>query len=64
MPKASYPEPFVPSRFTCAVRRTTTELTTVDRATGERRTTTAPRWDVKGRANGIEYAKRFSRAGP
>jgi integrase len=63
MPKASYPEPFVPSRFTCAVRRTTTELTTVDRATGERRTTTAPRWDVKGRANGIEYAKRFSRAG-
>lgn len=63
MPRASYREPFVPSRFTCAVRKTTVEVTGVDQATGERRTATVPRWDVKGRANGIEYRKRFSRAG-
>lgn len=63
MPRANYREPFVPSRFTCAVRKTTVNAVVADRETGERRATTAPRWDVKGRADGIEYRRRFSRAG-
>lgn len=59
----SYPEPFVPTTFSCWVTRTTTKVLAVDKRTGERRPRTADRWDVKGRANGIEYARRFARAG-
>lgn len=59
----SYREPFVPSRFSCAVYRATTEEVVVDRDSGRRTTRPAPRWDVRGRANGIEFSKRFERAG-
>lgn len=58
-----YPEPFVPLRFSCTVTRATTVEVVVDRGTGARSTRRAPRWDVKGRANGIDFSKRFERAG-
>ena len=63
MPRISEREPFVPARFTCAVRRVTVEVTRVDQRTGERRSGEAVRWDVKGRADGTEYLRRFERAG-
>lgn len=63
MPRASYPEPFVPSKFTCAIKRSTTTVVVSKSGGGEGRTKTEPRWDVKGRANGIEFSKRFARAG-
>lgn len=34
-----------------------------DRPEGEVAFRTEPRWDVEGRANGIQYSKRFTRAG-
>jgi len=57
-----YPEPFVPVRFSCHVKRGTTDEVVVDRATGARTTRRALRWDVKGRANGYDFSKRFERA--
>lgn len=63
MPRVTTREPFVPKRFTSAVRKTTITVVSTDRATGEQRRALAPRWDVKGRADGIEYSRRFERAG-
>ena len=63
MPKADYPDPFVPTRFTSAIRKANIKVVVTDRVSGERRPTTAPRWEVKGRANGVEYMRRFERAG-
>lgn len=57
------PEPFVPRTFSCWVRRATTTEDTVDRRTGERRRRPVDRWDVQGRADGIQWLKRFNRAG-
>lgn len=62
MPR-SYPEPFVPTNFSCWITKTTSTVTVADRRTGQRRPKSKDRWDVKGRADGIEYSKRFSRAG-
>lgn len=62
MPR-SYPEPFVPTSFSCWITKTTSTVTVVDRRSGQRRRKSADRWDVKGRVDGIEYSKRFSRAG-
>jgi integrase len=59
----NYPEPFVPTNFSCRVTKAATTLTTVDRRTGYRRRKSADRWDVNGRADGVEYSKRFPRAG-
>ncbi len=63
MPRANYPEPFVPRAFACWINRATTSVKVVDRRTGERVAEQEPRWDVEGRANGIQWAKRFDRAG-
>ncbi len=43
--------------------RTSTQVTVVDRRTGARATRPADRWDVRGKADGIQFSKRFERAG-
>ena len=58
-----YPEPFIPATFSCWVTKTSTQVTTRDRRTGKPVTKAADRWDVRGRANGVLWTKRFARAG-
>lgn len=62
MPR-TYPEPAVPREFSCWVLRTSTMLAVVDRRTGKRSTRSADRWDVRGMVDGIQFSKRFVRAG-
>jgi integrase len=62
MPR-TYPEPAVPREFSCWVLRTSTIVTVVDRRTGKRSTRPADRWDVRGRVDGVQFSKRFVRAG-
>ena len=62
MPR-SYPEAAVPREFSCWVLRTSTMVTVVDHRSGRRSTRPADRWDVRGRADGVQFAKRFVRAG-
>lgn len=62
MPR-SYPEAAVPRDFACWVLRTSTQVTVVDRRSGERSTRPADRWDVRGKADGVQFSKRFERAG-
>lgn len=62
MPR-SYPEPAVPRDFACWVLRTSTKVTVVDRRTGARVARPADRWDVRGKADGVQFSKRFERAG-
>ena len=59
----TYPDPFVPRTFSCWVGRATTTERVVDRRTGEHRSRPTGRWDVEGRADGIQWVKRFNRAG-
>ncbi len=56
-------EPFVPRTFSCAVSKKTSTKTSVDARTGERQSRSVDVWDVRGRANGRQWAKRFNRAG-
>jgi len=62
MPR-SYPKPDVPRDLSCWVLRTTTQVTVVDRRTGARSSRPADRWDVRGKADGVQFSKRFERAG-
>jgi hypothetical protein len=59
----TYPDPFVPRTFSCWVARATTTEQVRDRRTGERQSRAADRWNVEGRADGIQWVKRFQRAG-
>ena len=59
----SYPEPSVPRDFACWVLRTSTQVTVIDRRSGSRSTRPADRWDVRGKADGVQFSKRFERAG-
>ncbi len=59
----SYPEPSVPRDFACWVVRTSTQVTVIDRRSGSRSTRPADRWDVRGKADGVQFSKRFERAG-
>src|SRR5206468_2964740 len=56
-------EPFAPREFSCWVHRASTVVTTVDRRTGAKTSRKADRWDVRGKADGIQFSKRFERAG-
>jgi len=62
MPRGEYPEPFVPTSFSCWISKTSTQVRAGDRR-GTATHRTEPRWDVQGRADGIQYSKRFKRAG-
>jgi hypothetical protein len=58
-----YPDPWVPKTFsTWTVKASTSERVT-DRSTGEVRRRRADCWDVKGKADGVQWLKRFHRAG-
>ena len=57
------PEPFVPRRFSCWVTKARTVENAVDRRSGERIKRPVDCWDVKGKADGVLWAKRFPRAG-
>lgn len=62
-PRSPYPEPFVPGKFACSIRKATTKVLVTDARSGKRIARSEPRWDVKGQANGISFSKRFARAG-
>ena len=62
MPR-KYPDPFVPREFSCWVHKASTRVTQVDRKTGKKTSRKVDRWDVRGKANGIQFSKRFERAG-
>jgi hypothetical protein len=58
-----YPDPWVPKTFsTWIVKASTTERVT-DRSTGEVRRRRADCWDVKGKVDGVQWLKRFRKAG-
>ncbi len=58
-----YPDPWIPKTFsTWIVKASTTERVT-DRSTGEVRRRPADCWDVKGKADGVQWLKRFRKAG-
>ncbi|MGD0593365.1 MAG: hypothetical protein ABSB54_06760, partial [Acidimicrobiales bacterium] len=58
-----YSDPWIPKTFsTWIVKASTTERVT-DRYTGEVRHRRADCWDVKGKADGVQWLKRFRKAG-
>jgi integrase len=59
----TYQPPSVPRDFACWVHRATTTVITTDRRTGAKATREADRWDVRGKADGTQFSKRFERAG-
>ena len=63
MPRQSPEEPWVPRTFSVWVTKKRTTAWTVDRASGQRRRREVDCWDVGGRADGVQWLKRFRRAG-
>ena len=63
MPRPTPQEPWVPRTFSVWVTKKRTTDWAVDRATGERRRRAVECWDVGGRADGLQWLKRFRRAG-
>ncbi|MDQ6615492.1 MAG: site-specific integrase [Actinomycetota bacterium] len=59
----TYPDPFVPNTFSCWIRKGRTVEQAVDRSTGQRVKRPVDCWDLEGRADGIQWIKRFPRAG-
>lgn len=55
----TYPDPWVPRSFSVWTRK----RSTVERASGDNRRRTVDCWDVMGRADGLQWRKRFRRAG-
>jgi integrase len=56
-------EPWVPKTFSVWVTKKLTTSWRVDRHSGQRRRREVHCWDVGGRADGVQWLKRFSRAG-
>ncbi len=56
-------EPWVPKTFSAWITKKKTTASVVDRSTGERTQRPVDRWDVGGRADGIQWLKRFNKAG-
>ncbi|MHB1533203.1 MAG: tyrosine-type recombinase/integrase [Acidimicrobiales bacterium] len=59
----SYPDPWVPRSFSAWVRKGSSAERVNERATGEARRRSVDCWDVVGRADGVQFLKRFRRAG-
>lgn len=59
----THPNPFVPQSFSCWVTKARSVEQAVDHSTGERIKRPVDRWDLKGRADGIQWIRRFPRAG-
>ena len=62
MPR-DYPEPWVPKTFSAWIKKHTTYERSTDRATGEVTRRPADCWDLEGRADGVQWLKRFRKAG-
>jgi len=58
-----YPDPWVPRAFQVWVVKATGSERVTDRATGEVRRRKADCWDIKGKADGVQWQKRFYKAG-
>ena len=56
-------EPWVPKTFSVWVTKKRRTSWTVDRKTGQRHRREVDCWDVGGRADGVQWLKRFPRAG-
>lgn len=56
-------EPWVPRTFSVWTTKRQTTVSAKDPATGERKKRLVDHWDVSGRADGIQWFKRFGRAG-
>ncbi len=60
---SSSQEPWVPKTFSVWISKKRTSEAVVDRATGAPRRREVDCWDVGGRADGVQWLKRFRRAG-
>jgi hypothetical protein len=58
-----YPDPWVPKTFTTWTVKASTVERATDRSTGEIRRRKVDCWDVKGKADGVQWLKRFGKAG-
>ncbi|MDA8359152.1 MAG: hypothetical protein M0Z95_23260 [Actinomycetota bacterium] len=58
-----YPDPWVPKAFQTWVAKASTAERVTDRSTGEVRRRKVDCWDVKGKADGVQWFKRFRKAG-
>lgn len=58
-----YPDPWVPKAFQTWVAKASTVERTTDRSTGELRRRKVDCWDVKGKADGVQWFERFGKAG-
>lgn len=58
-----YPDPWVPKTFSTWTVKASTIERVADRSTGAVRRRRVDCWDVKGKADGVQWLKRFRRAG-
>ena len=58
-----YPDPWVPRTFQAWVVKQTRVQRVTDRASGEVRRRNVDCWDVKGKCDGVQWFKRFHKAG-
>ena len=61
MPR-DYPDPWVPKTFSTWIVKASTFQRTTDRSTGQVRRRRLDCWDVKGKADGVQWLKRFRKA--
>jgi integrase len=59
----TYPDPWVPRTFSAWITKHTTNQRTTDRVTGAVVRRPVDCWDVEGRADGVQWLKRFRKAG-
>jgi integrase len=59
----TYPDPWVPRTFSAWISKHTTNQRTTDRVTGAVVQRPVDCWDVQGRADGVQWLKRFRKAG-
>ena len=59
----TYPDPWVPRTFSAWITKHTTNQRTTDRVTGAVVQRPVDCWDVQGRADGVQWLKRFRKAG-
>ena len=57
-----YPDPWVPRTFSTWIVKASTFQRTSDRSTGQVRRRRLDCWDVKGKADGVQWLKRFRKA--
>lgn len=63
MQQLDQPQPATPRTFSCWVSKASTTESVKDPKTGEKKRRPVDCWDVKGRADGVLWSKRFRRAG-